>query len=65
MVRGRQDPRVSRDYKKVRLQVLARDGYVCYYCGNDADTVDHIVAIKNGGDPVNPENLLACLRYCP
>ena len=64
MVQGRQDPRVSRDYKKVRLQVLARDGYVCYYCGNDADTVDHIVAIKNGGDPVNPENLLACCKKC-
>lgn len=64
MVRGRQDPRVSRDYKKVRLQVLARDGYTCYYCGADADTVDHIVAIKNGGDPVNPENLLACCKKC-
>ena len=64
MVRGRQDPRVSKDYKKVRLVVLARDGYVCYYCGQDANTVDHIVSIKNGGDPVNPENLIACCKRC-
>jgi 5-methylcytosine-specific restriction endonuclease McrA len=64
MVRGRQDPRVSKDYKKVRLIVLARDGYVCYYCGQDANTVDHIVSIKNGGDPVNPENLIACCKRC-
>jgi 5-methylcytosine-specific restriction endonuclease McrA len=64
MVRGRQDPRVSKDYKKIRLIVLARDGYVCYYCGQDATTVDHIVSIKNGGDPVNPENLLACCKRC-
>lgn len=45
MVRGRQDPRVSKDYKKVRLIVLARDGYVCYYCGQDANTVDHLSLI--------------------
>jgi 5-methylcytosine-specific restriction endonuclease McrA len=64
MVRGRQDPRVSKDYKKIRLIVLARDGYVCYYCGQDANTVDHIVSIKNGGDPVNPENLIACCKRC-
>ena len=64
MVRGRQDPRVSKDYKKVRLIVLARDGYVCYYCGQDANTVDHIVSIKNGGDPVNLENLIACCKRC-
>ena len=30
----RGDPRLSKDYKRVRLQVLARDGYVCYYCAN-------------------------------
>ena len=64
MVRGRQDPRVSKDYKKVRLVVLARDGYVCYYCGKDADTVDHVISIKNGGNPVDPSNLLACCRRC-
>ena len=64
MVRGRQDPRVSKDYKKVRLVVLARDGYVCYYCGQDADTVDHVISIKNGGNPVDPFNLLACCRRC-
>ena len=64
MVRGRQDPRVSKDYKKVRLVVLARDGYVCYYCGQDADTVDHVISIKNGGNPVDPSNLLACCRRC-
>jgi 5-methylcytosine-specific restriction endonuclease McrA len=64
MVKGRHDPRVGNAYKKVRLIVLARDGYVCYYCGQDANTVDHIVSIKNGGDPVNPENLLACCKKC-
>lgn len=64
MVRGRHDPRVSRDYKRVRLVVLARDGYTCAYCGQDANTVDHIVSIKAGGDPISLENMVACCKRC-
>ena len=64
MVRGRQDPRVSRDWKRVRLAVLARDGYVCAYCGQDANTVDHIVSIKAGGDPLSLENCVSACRRC-
>jgi 5-methylcytosine-specific restriction endonuclease McrA len=64
MVQGRHDPRLSRAYKKQRLIVLSRDGYTCYYCGNDANTVDHIVAIKNGGDPISLENMIACCSKC-
>jgi 5-methylcytosine-specific restriction endonuclease McrA len=64
MVRGRQDPRVSSKYKKARLVALARDGYTCVYCGQDATTVDHIISIKSGGDPVNLENMVACCKSC-
>lgn len=59
-----QDPRDSRHYRKRRLAVLARDGYVCAYCGQDATTVDHIVSIKAGGDPLSLENLVACCKRC-
>jgi len=64
MVRGRQDPRVSRDWKRVRLAVLARDGYTCAYCGQDANTVDHVVSIKAGGDPLSLENCVSACRRC-
>ena len=64
MVRGRQDPRVSRDWKRVRLAVLARDGYVCAYCGQDANTVDHVISIKAGGDPLSLENCVSACRRC-
>jgi len=64
MVRGRQDPRVSQKYKKARLVVLARDGYTCAYCGQDATTVDHVQSIKSGGDPVSLENMIACCARC-
>ena len=36
-------------YKKLREKVLIRDGYICYYCGQEANTVDHIVPISKGG----------------
>jgi len=64
MVQGSHDPRLSRKYKAQRLTVLARDGYVCVYCGQDATTVDHIVPIKGGGDPIALENMVACCKRC-
>jgi 5-methylcytosine-specific restriction endonuclease McrA len=64
MVQGRHDPRLSRKYKAQRLIVLARDGYVCTYCGQDATTVDHIVSLKHGGDPISLENMVACCKRC-
>jgi 5-methylcytosine-specific restriction endonuclease McrA len=64
MVQGSHDPRLSRQYKAQRLVVLSRDGYTCYYCGQDANTVDHIVSIKAGGDPISLENMVACCKRC-
>ena len=66
MVKGKQDPRVSHKYKQQRLRVLARDGYTCAYCGYTGDdmTVDHIISIKSGGDPVSLDNMISCCRPC-
>jgi len=44
------DPRDSRQWRALRKQILARDGYVCCYCGQDADTVDHVLPVKNHPD---------------
>ena len=56
----------SRTYawKKQRLLVLKRDGYVCHYCGNPgANEADHIIPkAKGGGDEM--DNLVACCRSC-
>jgi 5-methylcytosine-specific restriction endonuclease McrA len=64
MVHGKHDPRLSRKYKAQRLIVLSRDGYTCVYCGQDATTVDHIVSLKAGGDPISLENMVACCKRC-
>lgn len=67
MATKRGDPRSQRKYKAVRLQVLARDMYTCYYCNGEADTVDHIVPISRSDDKseaYNPSNLIAACKSC-
>jgi hypothetical protein len=55
-------------WKKTRLAVLARDGYVCSYCGTHLDdnnaTVDHIQSRVSGGDIFNLDNLTSACRRC-
>ena len=63
MVQGRHDPRLSVKYKKQRLIVLARDGYECAYCGQDATSVDHVIPRSAGGDH-SLANLVACCLKC-
>lgn len=58
------DPRLSRKYKERRLKVLAMAGYVCHYCGQTADQVDHVIPISKGGDPLAWENMVASCRTC-
>ena len=60
----RGDPRLSRAYRKARLACLQMAGYVCYYCGQDATTADHVIPIAAGGDPISQENLVASCVSC-
>lgn len=45
--------------KRLRQQILARDGGICQRCGDNADQVDHIAG--NGDDPAN---LRALCKRC-
>lgn len=51
-------------FKAQRLRVLARDQYVCQYCGNPGAThCDHVVAkVDGGGDEMS--NLVAACARC-
>jgi len=60
----RGDPRATRAYKARRLEVLARDQWSCFYCQMPATTVDHVIPIKAGGDPIAYDNLVACCTKC-
>lgn len=52
------------EWTKIRKVVLSRDGYICAYCGQDANSVDHVVAIASGGEPFSLDNLVACCKRC-
>jgi 5-methylcytosine-specific restriction endonuclease McrA len=59
------DPRDSRDWRAMRKQILARDGYTCTYCGQPADTVDHVLSVKAHPDlALSPDNLTSACKRC-
>lgn len=55
-------------WRAVRLRILDRDGHVCQIrgdgCTHVARTVDHVVAVSDGGDPYDPRNLRAACAHC-
>lgn len=60
--------RTGRPWRRVRLLVLQRDGYVCRMrgprCTGVATTVDHIVPLHLGGSLLDPANLRAACAKC-
>lgn len=50
-------------WKDQRIRVLKRDGYICAYCGQEADQVDHVIPRKAGGTH-DLDNLVACCKSC-
>jgi hypothetical protein len=53
--------------RRLRFEVLRRDGYTCRYCGAKAPdvalTVDHIIPTTLGGDD-DPRNLVTACTQC-
>lgn len=58
-------PRLSRSaWRPLRDAVLARDGYVCVYCGDGWDLcADHVVPLSKGGSN-EEDNLVCACRPC-
>ena len=49
-------------YKKLREKVLIRDSYTCHYCGQEANTVDHLIPISKGGTDEATNMVAACIK---
>ncbi len=47
-------------YRYLRLKVLARDKYVCYWCGAAGNTIDHILPWSKGGRTTMTNCVTAC-----
>lgn len=64
------DPRLSRKYREVRLRVLARDGFVCYYCGHEGQdgnglTIDHIIPVSKSPElAIDESNMRIACKSC-
>jgi 5-methylcytosine-specific restriction endonuclease McrA len=50
-------------WRKRRALILKMHDYLCVYCGDEADTVDHLIPMSKGGTD-HPENLVAACRNC-
>lgn len=55
-------------WRSVRTAVLERDGHLCRVqldgCQRTANTVDHIIAVADGGAVYDPANLRAACKRC-
>jgi hypothetical protein len=53
----------SNRWRKRRALILKMHDYCCVYCGDDANTVDHIIPLTKGGTD-HPLNLVAACNRC-
>ena len=63
----RNDPRLSRKYKEVRLKALARDGWTCFYCGAEGKdmTIDHIIPVSKAPElAIDINNMVTACKPC-
>lgn len=47
-------------YRYIRLKVLARDRYTCYWCGQPGFTMDHVIPWSKGGRTTLANCICAC-----
>lgn len=47
-------------YRYIRLKVLSRDGYTCYWCGGAGYTMDHVIPWSKGGRTTMNNCICAC-----
>jgi 5-methylcytosine-specific restriction endonuclease McrA len=52
----------SATWKRLRQQILARDLWICAYCGADATEVDHVLPVKHGGSDDESNLTASCVR---
>jgi hypothetical protein len=58
------DAYASRAWRRLRVAVLLRDGWRCHWCGGHAHVADHVVPLVDGGEPMDPANLVAACVRC-
>lgn len=62
--RARLDVHRSPQGQAFRRVILARDGFRCHWCEGNATSVDYLVALVNGGTPLDSSNAVAACLPC-
>ena len=52
----------TRTWRKTRERILRRDLFICFYCGQEANTVDHVIPRRLGGLDSDDNLVAACSR---
>jgi 5-methylcytosine-specific restriction endonuclease McrA len=53
----------TRQWRKIRERVLRSGQFICVYCGQEADTVDHVIPRRLGGND-SDDNLVPSCKRC-
>lgn len=51
------------DWYKLRAHVLERDKFICAYCVDEGNQVDHIIPVSQGGTN-DLSNLVCACKHC-
>lgn len=54
---------MPKNWSKIRARILQRDARRCFYCGDRATSVDHVIPASRGGSD-RDDNLVACCWPC-
>jgi 5-methylcytosine-specific restriction endonuclease McrA len=54
---------VKNSWWDIRNKVLARDDYKCFYCGQPAEEVHHLIPLSKGGT-TTMANLISICKTC-
>jgi 5-methylcytosine-specific restriction endonuclease McrA len=53
----------TRQWRSIRSRILRRDQFICFYCSQEATTVDHVIPRRLGGLD-SDDNLVASCKKC-
>lgn len=62
-MRGSSTERYGTGWRELAASILRRDEHRCHWCGDAADTADHVIPKALGGTD-EPSNLVAACRRC-
>lgn len=58
-----ESPKIPKPWKEISAIIFETKGRQCFYCGESANSIDHVIPVTRGGTD-NFDNLVPCCRRC-